>query len=63
MRFGKWMGILGVINMRLRKVIGSHLYDVWEVYGDPMGVISCERPEWNFTETEPEPKLNTETID
>ena len=28
MRFGEPMG-----------TIGSHLYEVWEVYGDPMGVI------------------------
>ena len=30
MTFGKFIGTLGVMRGRL--------YDVWEVYGDPMGV-------------------------
>ena len=31
MRFGKYMGTLGVIV--------GHLFEVWEVYGDPRLVI------------------------
>ena len=33
MRFGKYMGTV--------RVIGGRLYEVWDVYGEPRGVIEA----------------------